>query len=136
MLFTAIAGTVVILPWALPSTPFDEDRRPLAEQTQLAQQPLTGLGGGETIREIHQDTPFSLVALTAADLSGTSARVRAKKADGSWGPWYEAENLDGVGDGSPAPRGTEPVFVGLTTTVQIAVTRPGGTTASAPPQAG
>ena len=32
------------------------------------------------------------------------------------------------------PRGTEPVFVGLTTTVQIAVTRPGGTTASAPQQ--
>ena len=89
---------MVILPWALPSTPFDEDRRPLAEQTQLAQQPLTGLGGGETIREVHQDTPFSLVALTAADLSGTSARVRAKKSDGSWGPWYAAENLDGVGD--------------------------------------
>ena len=78
MLLTAIAGTVVILPWALPSTPFDEDRRPLAEQTQLTQQPLTGLGGGETIREIHQDTPFSLVALTAADLSETSAKVRAK----------------------------------------------------------
>jgi uncharacterized protein with LGFP repeats len=134
MLFTAIAGTVVILPWVLPSTPFDEDRRPLAEQTQLSQQPLTGLGGGETIREVHQETPFSLVALTAADLSGTSARVRAKKPDGSWGPWYEAENLDGVGDGSSAPRGTEPVFVGLTTTVQIAVNRPAGATASGPHQ--
>jgi uncharacterized protein with LGFP repeats len=132
MLFTAIAGTAVMLPWALPSTPFDEDRRPLAEQTQLAQQSLTGLGGGETIREVHQDTPFSLVALTAADLTSTSARVRAKKADGSWGPWYAAENLDGVGEGATAPRGTEPVFVGLTTTVQIAVTRPGGATASAP----
>ena len=132
MLFTAIAGTVVILPWALPSTPFDEDRRPLAEQTQLAQQPLTGLGGGETIREVHQDTPFSLVALTAADLSGTSARVRAKKPDGSWGPWYAAENLDGVGEGSTAPRGTEPVFVGLTTTVQISVTRPGGSNGVGP----
>jgi uncharacterized protein with LGFP repeats len=134
MLFTAIAGTVVILPWALPSTPFDEDRRPLAEQTQLAQLPLTGLGGGETIREVHQDTPFSLVALTAADLDGTSARVRAKKPDGSWGPWYDAENLDGVGDASSAPRGTEPVFVGLTTTVQIAVNRQGGAAASAPQQ--
>ncbi|HET9564939.1 MAG TPA: N-acetylmuramoyl-L-alanine amidase [Mycobacterium sp.] len=134
MLFTALAGTVVILPWALQGTPSRDDQRPLAEQTQLVAQPLTGIGGGQTIREIHQDTPFSLVALTAADLSGTSARVRAKKTDGSWGPWYEAENLDGVGDGSPAPRGTEPVFVGLTTTVQIAVTRPAGTTASAPPQ--
>jgi uncharacterized protein with LGFP repeats len=133
MLFTAIAGTLVILPWALPSTPFDEDRRPLADQTQLASQPLTGLGGGETIREIHQETPFSLVALTAADLDGTSARVRARKPDGSWGPWYATENLDGVGDGS-ATHGTEPVFVGLTTTVQIAVNRPGGATASAPQQ--
>ncbi len=130
MLFTALAGTVVILPWAVVGTPFGDDERPLAEQTQLFAQPLTGLGGGETIREVHQDTPFSLVALTAADLSDTSARVRAKKADGSWGPWYEAETLDGVGDGSP--RGTEPVFVGLTTTVQISVTRPGGTTASSP----
>ena len=27
----------------------------------------------------------------------TSARVRAKKPDGSWGPWYEAEALEGVG---------------------------------------
>ena len=67
-----------------------------------SQQPLTGLGGGETIREVHQDTPFSMVALTAEDLTGTSARVRAKKSDGSWGPWYEAETLDGVGD--PTPR--------------------------------
>ena len=134
MLFTAIAGTAVILPFAVQGTPFGDDGRPLAEQTRLVQQPLTGIGGGETIREIHQDAPFSLVALTAADLSGTSARVRAKKSDGSWGPWYEAEALDGVGDGSSAPRGTEPVFVGLTTTVQIAVTRPGGTTASAPAQ--
>ena len=102
MLFTAIAGTAVILPFAVQGTPFGDDGRPLAEQTRLVQQPLTGIGGGETIREIHQDAPFSLVALTAADLSGTSARVRAKKSDGSWGPWYEAEALDGVGDGSSA----------------------------------
>jgi uncharacterized protein with LGFP repeats len=135
MLFTAIAGTVVILPFTLQGAPFGHDDRPLADQTKLVSQTLTGIGGGETIREVHQDTPFSLVALTAADLSGTSAHVRAKKADGSWGPWYEAETLDGVGDGSPAPRGTEPVFVGLTTTVQIAVIRPGAAaTASAPQQ--
>src|SRR5687768_6150258 len=91
---------------------------------QLAQQPLTDLGGGETVRELHQDTPFSMVALTADDLTGTSARVRAKKDDGSWGPWYEAEHLDGVGADLPGPKGTDPVFIGKTTTVQIAVTRP------------
>jgi uncharacterized protein with LGFP repeats len=132
MLFTAIAGTVVILPFAVQGAPFGHEDRPLADQTRLVSQPLTGIGAGETLREIHQDTPFSLVALTAADLGGTSAKVRAKKADGSWGPWYEAETLDGVGESSPAPRGTEPVFVGLTTTVQISVTRPGTAAAAAP----
>lgn len=127
MLFTAVAATAVVLPMAIYGIPgFDGgDQQPSAPQ--LAQQPLTGLGGGETIREIHQDTPFSLVALTAQDLTGTSARVRAKKPDGSWGPWYEAEAMAGLGPDTPAagaPAGTEPVFVGRTTTVQIAVTRP------------
>lgn len=89
----------------------------------LTQQPLDNLAAGESIREIHQDTPFSMVALTSPDLRGTSARVRARKDDGTWGPWYQAENLDGVGTDTPGPRGTEPVFVGRTTTVQIAVTR-------------
>ena len=126
MLFTAVAATAVVLPMAIYGIPgVDDHGQPKA--LQLAQQPLTGLGGGETIREIHQDTPFSLVALTAADLTGTSARVRAKKSDGSWGPWYEAEAMEGLGPDTPAagaPDGTEPVFVGRTTTVQIAVTRP------------
>ncbi len=60
--------------------------------------------------------------------------MRAKKPDGSWGPWYEAETLEGVGPDSAVPRGTEPVFVGRTTTVQISVTRPVGapTTGAAP----
>jgi uncharacterized protein with LGFP repeats len=135
ILFTAIAATVVILPWAIEGVPAGSDNHPSAEDTQLAQQPLTGLGGGETIREIHQDFPFSMVALTAADLTGTSARIRARKTDGSWGPWYEAEALEGVGDGAPGPSGTEPVFVGRTTTVQIAVTRPAGAPATPAPSA-
>ncbi len=128
MLFTAIAATVVMLPMAvygIPGNDGPDTSSPAAPQ--LAQQPLNGLGGGETVREIHQSTPFSMVALTADDLTGTSARVRAKKPDGTWGPWYEAEALEGVGPDKPAasaPHGTEPVFVGRTTTVQIAVTRP------------
>ncbi|HEY6646903.1 MAG TPA: cold-shock protein, partial [Mycobacterium sp.] len=89
LLFTAIAGTIVLLPWAINGLPGDGDNRPSLPAPQLAQQPLTGLGGGETIREVHQATPFSMVALTAEDLTGTSAKVRAMKADGSWGPWYE-----------------------------------------------
>ena len=73
-----------------------------------------------------------MVALTAEDLTGTSARVHAKKDDGSWGPWYEAEQLDGVGADLPGPRGTDPVFVGRTNTVQIAVTRPADAPATGP----
>lgn len=131
ILFTALAATVVLLPWAISGVP-DGDDTPAMAAPQLVQQPLTDLGGGETIRELHQDTPFSMVALTSDDLTGTSARVRAKHDDGSWGPWYDAENLDGVGADLPGPRGTDPVFVGRTTTVQIAVTRPVDAPATAP----
>ena len=74
----------------------------------------------------------AVVALTGGDLTGTSARIRAERADGSWGPWYQAETLESGGadgvpsPGSQGPRGTDPVFVGLTTAVQIAVRRPAG----------
>ena len=115
MLFTAVAATAVVLPMAIYGIPGIGDGDQQATAPQMAQQPLTGLGGGETVREIHQDTPFSLVALTSekrGDLTGTSARVRAKKPDGSWGPWYEAEAMEGLGPDTPAagaPDGTEPV---------------------------
>ena len=141
MLLTAIAATVVIVSWVADTA---RDRgtpsavRP--HDTQLTQQALIGLTGGVTVREITQPAPFSLVALTG-DLAGTSTRVRAKRPDGSWGPWYQTEYetaapdpKDQVGDDMAAPgqsagllegpRGTDPVFVGTTTTVQIAVTRP------------
>lgn len=123
ILFTALAATVVIVPWAISGSDSGEHQTASEAAPQLTQQPLDNLTVGESIREVHQDTPFSMVALTSPDLRGTSARVRARKDDGSWGPWYQAENLDGVGADTPGPRGTEPVFVGRTNTVQIAVTR-------------
>ena len=126
-LVTALAATVTIVPWAVGAVHQTEHRTRAAE-TRLAEQPLVGIGGGETVREITQSTPFSMVALTGDDLTGTSARVRARHADGSWGPWYHAETLEttGIDGGGPAggPRATDPVFVGSTTSVQIAVTRP------------
>jgi len=127
-LLTAIIATAVILPLAIGGAP-PEDHAPRAQDTRLAEQPLAGLGGGESVRTITQSTPFSLVALTGGDLTGTTARVRAKRSDGSWGPWYEAETLTSSasepGAANPhGPRGTDPVFVGLTTAVQVAVTRP------------
>src|SRR6516165_10448940 len=151
MLLTAIAATVVIVSWVGDAT---HDRGapdpPRPHDTQLAEQPLIGLGGGVTVREVSQDTPFSLVALTG-DLAGTSTRVRAKRPDGSWGPWYQTEYETAAPDTGPAgstsalpaaasegPRSTDPVFVGTTRTVQIAVTRPidAPVTLGAPPPAG
>jgi uncharacterized protein with LGFP repeats len=134
LLFTAIAATVVILPWAVdPATGHRDQRHQSARpgDAHLTQQPLVGLGGGVTVREISQTAPFSMVALTGGDLSGTSARIRARHADGSWGPWYSSEALPAAGGhgstGSPkGTSGTDPVFVGKTTTVQIAVSRPAG----------
>jgi uncharacterized protein with LGFP repeats len=141
MLLTAIAATVVIVSAVADAT---HDRGvhdpPPAHGTQLTEQPLIGLGDGVTVREVTQDKPFSLVALTG-DLAGTSTRVRAKRPDGSWGPWYQTEYETAAPDSGAAsgaglagsaqspgptegPRSTDPVFVGTTTTVQIAVTRP------------
>ena len=71
-----------------------------------------------------------MVALTGSDLTGTTARVRAKRPDGSWGPWYRRRRHGSNSDDSHGggTRGTDPVFVGTTTAVQIAVTRPDGRT--------
>ncbi|WP_180150569.1 LGFP repeat-containing protein [Mycobacterium saskatchewanense] len=142
MLLTAIAATVVIVSWIGEAT---HDRHaaapPRARDTQLAEQPLIGLGPGVTIRELTQNEPFSLVALTG-DLAGTSTRVRAKRPDSSWGPWYQTEyetaapDPAATGDGAgptEGPRSTDPVFVGTTTTVQVAVTRPLDAPVTRPP---
>src|ERR1700744_1254840 len=91
MLLTAIAATVVIVSWVTGTA---RDRgNPGASRphdTQLFEQPLIGLTGGVTVREITQPTPFSLVALPGP-LAGTPPRVLAKPPDGSWGPWYQTE---------------------------------------------
>ncbi|MGV1088716.1 MAG: N-acetylmuramoyl-L-alanine amidase [Mycobacterium sp.] len=137
ILLTAIAATVVMVPLAVGIP--GRHHAPSADDTVLSQQPLAGVGGGESIREISQDTPFSMVALTGSDLTGTSARVRARQADGSWGRWYDAENLESNSDDSQlgGPRGTDPIFVGDTTAVQIAVTRPNAAPVTvAPPESG
>ena len=128
MLLTAIAATAVILPWAARPATEHRDLPARPGGPQLTQQPLVGLGGGVTVREVGQTRPFSMVALTGADLTGTSARIRARHLDGSWGPWYETETLPAPGGrgATPGPHGTDPVFVGKTTTVQIAVSRPPG----------
>lgn len=132
MLLTAIAATVVIVSLIADPTRESAPAAPPVHDTQLTEQPLIGLGGGVTVRELTQDTPFSLVALTG-DLAGTSTRVRAKRPDDSWGPWYQTEyetaapdpaTNDAAARPTEGPRSTDPVFVGATRTVQIAITRP------------
>ncbi|WP_208649144.1 LGFP repeat-containing protein [Mycobacterium innocens] len=139
MLVTAFAATVVIVAWVLNRPAHSIHERPPAQDTQLVEKPLIGLGGGVTVRELTQDTPFSLVALTG-DLTSTSTRVRAKRPDGSWGPWYQAEYETAAPDApgsepGEGPRSTDPVFVGTTTTVQVAVTRPVDAPVTQPPVA-
>lgn len=80
---------------------------------------------GAQVKEITRDTPFSMVALTAKEMAGTTAMIRAKRPDGSWGEWYSAEPVDSTAkDGVPdAKTGTEPIYVGSTKAVQILLTR-------------
>jgi uncharacterized protein with LGFP repeats len=139
ILFTAIMASVVVVPWAVNGIPRPGPRTDaVAEDTVLVQQPLTGVGGGETVREINQDAPFSMVALTGTDLTGTSAQIRAKKPDGSWGTWYHLEgSADITDEAGKVSRGTDPVYVGSTTAVQIAVKRPHDAPVTvAPPDSG
>ena len=74
ILFTAIAATVVILPWAIDGLPGARDEHPSSGAPLLVQQPLSGLGGGETIREIHQATAASETTETSAPTHVDAAR--------------------------------------------------------------
>ncbi|MFD3705459.1 N-acetylmuramoyl-L-alanine amidase [Nocardia sp. NPDC058658] len=81
---------------------------------------------GAQVKELTQETPFSMVALTARDLANTTTKLRARQQDGNWGPWYDADPIDTrATDHTPAdaPTGTEPIYVGETTAVQMLVTR-------------
>ncbi|MFI6167857.1 N-acetylmuramoyl-L-alanine amidase [Nocardia sp. NPDC051052] len=81
---------------------------------------------GAQVKELSRDTPFSVVALTAADLTNTKATLRARQPDGSWGPWFNTEPVDTRRTDRAAAggkTGTEPLYVGTTNAVQMLVTR-------------
>lgn len=79
---------------------------------------------GAQVKELSREQPFSMVALTAPDLAGTTVMVRAEQPDGGWGRWYEASPIDGADGAAPGnPTGTDPIYVGNTTAVQVLVTR-------------
>ncbi|ORL30002.1 N-acetylmuramoyl-L-alanine amidase [Prescottella equi] len=83
---------------------------------------------GATVKQVTQDTPFSMVGVTAADLQSSVTQLRAKLADGSWGEWITPDLIDGSSNGK---QGTEPVFVGDTNAVQILVTPKDGAAGAA-----
>ncbi|MCX0270212.1 N-acetylmuramoyl-L-alanine amidase [Nocardia zapadnayensis] len=79
---------------------------------------------GAQVKELHREQPFSMIALTAPDLANTTVMIRAEQPDGSWGQWYEANPIDGAdGKAAGGPTGTDPIYVGNTTSVQVLVTR-------------
>ncbi|WP_324195178.1 N-acetylmuramoyl-L-alanine amidase [Nocardia cyriacigeorgica] len=81
---------------------------------------------GAQVTELTNGSRFSMVGLTAPDLAGVTAMVRARQLDGSWGPWFEAGTDDSVSarrPGSGRMQGSEPVYVGDTDAVQILSTR-------------
>ncbi|MGX1804702.1 N-acetylmuramoyl-L-alanine amidase [Nocardia sp. NPDC055321] len=75
---------------------------------------------GAQVKELTRDKPFSMVALTAQDMAGMTAMIRAQLPDGAWGPWYSAEPVDTPGR---TRSGTEPIYVGSTKAVQILMTK-------------
>ena len=77
--------------------------------------------GDSPVKEITSETPFSMVGVTWKGFNPEAVTtVRAKNADGSWGPWYEAESVDGKGESTTGTGGSEPVYLGTdTTAVQI-----------------
>lgn len=88
---------------------------------------------GAQVKELSRETPFSVVALTAADLANTKAMIRARQADGAWGPWYDTEAVGTHANDHVGPTGktgTEPLYVGNTNAVQILVTRKPAVTAA------
>ncbi|MFI9405711.1 N-acetylmuramoyl-L-alanine amidase [Nocardia sp. NPDC052316] len=81
---------------------------------------------GAQVKELSRETPFSVVALTGADLTSTKALLRARQTDGTWGPWFDTEPVDTRRTDRTAPggkTGTEPIYVGTTNAVQMLVTR-------------
>ncbi|MEJ4100841.1 N-acetylmuramoyl-L-alanine amidase [Corynebacterium mastitidis] len=83
---------------------------------------IASQGEGEaarTVKEFSRDEQFSMFALTWNGTRDIAAFVRAQAADGSWGPWYNAEPLD---ETSPSgTTGTELIYVEPTNRVQVSV---------------
>lgn len=68
------------------------------------------------VKELRHDREFSMFAMTWRDASKVTAFFRAERPDGTWSEWFAADSLNAADDGR---MGTEPVYVGRTTAVQV-----------------
>lgn len=126
--------TITLPTELLPSAPGDI-AQPVAPSTATPAAPTPAEELGTAVKEITRDTPFSMIALTS-ELGATAAKVRAQLADGSWGPWFATDQLESRKDDQTAAggkTGTEPIYVGTTTAVQVLVTEAANAVAAAVP---
>lgn len=123
-----LPSTIRVPTELLPAPPTTDTPAPVLPPADaaapVAPQSAPGTDLGAAVKEITRDTPFSMIALTS-ELGTTAAKVRAKLADGSWGPWFATEQLDTrkTDRTTGGKNGTEPVYVGATTAVQVLVTK-------------
>ena len=72
------------------------------------------------VKELRHDREFSMFALTWREAPEVTAFFRAERPDGTWSEWFAADSLDSpVGEEGNGLKGTEPVYVGRTTAVQV-----------------
>lgn len=85
---TTAPGTITTSP-SSPSAPSS------TEASSSVPVPATGedVPEGAIVKEVGQSDPFSMVGLTWQGVANTTAYVRAKQIDGSWGPWVSADRV-------------------------------------------
>ena len=69
------------------------------------------------VKEFTKNREFSMIGLTWTGARDVVAYVRAQQPDGTWGEWYEMDQLYPP-EGS-TKFGTEPIYVGPTKRVQV-----------------
>ncbi len=144
--YLPLPDNITIPPFDIPAIPGMTAPAPSAS-AQVPVPPLEkaapgddpGAPLGAVVKELRQDEPFSMVALTSTSLDGAVAQVRRQLDDGSWGEWNSTEPIE-TGSSDAAPKadkqGTEPIFVGATKAVQLLLTpRTSAESAPVPPPA-
>lgn len=97
---------------------FAEGANVVVEDAAIAAQ--SGVGGPRTVKEFERDEEFSMFAVTWNGHRDIAAFIRAEQADGSWGPWWDAEPIGQTGP--TGENGTELIYVEPTNRVQVSIT--------------